>query len=149
VAITVTMATLVTDELVASLNHLLPQLSTTAQPLTMSSVNEIVNSPASTLFLATDDDQNLVGTLTLVAFVIPTGLRVWIEDVVVDEAGRGMGVGEALTISAIKEASRLGARSIDLTSRPSRAAANSLYQRLGFEPRETNVYRFSVETQNQ
>jgi ribosomal protein S18 acetylase RimI-like enzyme len=125
VAITVTIATQVTDELVASLNHLIPQLSTTAQPLTTSSVNEIVNSPTSTLFLATDDDRNLVGTLTLVAFVIPTGLRVWIEDVVVDEAGRGMGVGEALTIAAINEASRLGARSIDLTRRPTRCISDS------------------------
>ena len=145
-AITVTIATQVSDELVASLNHLLPQLSTTAQPLTTSHVHEIVNSSVSSLFVANDENGNVVGTLTLVAFVIPTGLRVWIEDVVVDESGRGKGVGEALTIAAIEEASRRGARSIDLTSRPSRAAANSLYQRLGFEPRETNVYRFLVET---
>ena len=36
----------------------------------------------------------------------------------------------------------LGAKTIDLTSRPSREAANRLYQRLGFEMRETNVYRY-------
>jgi ribosomal protein S18 acetylase RimI-like enzyme len=146
VTITVVIAHEVTDELVAGLNHLLPQLSTSAQPLTASLVHELVNAQVSSLFIATDDDGIIVGTLTLVAFSIPTGLRVWIVDVVVDESGRGKGIGEALTVAAIDEASRLGARTIDLTSRPSRAAANSLYQRLGFEPRETNVYRLMIGT---
>lgn len=145
-AITVSIVQHVSDELVNGLNRLLPQLSTTASSLTASQVDGIVHSTVSSLFIATDDDANIVGTLTLVAFVIPTGLRVWIEDVVVDESGRGKGIGEALTLAAIDEATRLEARSIDLTSRPSRAAANALYQRLGFEPRETNVYRFLVET---
>jgi len=72
------------------------------------------------------------GTLTLVTFPIPTGLRAWIEDVVVDEAGRGCGVGAALTREAIRLALAAGARTVDLTSRPSRAAANRLYERLGF-----------------
>jgi len=79
--------------------------------------------------------------MTLVVFRIPTGVRAWIEDVVVDEAARGRGVGEALNRVAIQRAHDAGARTVDLTSRPSREAANRLYSRLGFEQRDTNVYR--------
>jgi ribosomal protein S18 acetylase RimI-like enzyme len=88
-----------------------------------------------------------VGSLTLAVFRIPTGLRAWIEDVVVDESARGQGVGEALNRAALDRAAALGAVTVDLTSRPSRAAANRLYQRLGFEPRETNVYRYDLRAQ--
>jgi ribosomal protein S18 acetylase RimI-like enzyme len=82
--------------------------------------------------------------LTLVVFRIPTGVRAWIEDVVVDESARGHGVGEALNRAALDGARRKGAKTVDLTSRPSRAAANRLYQRLGFVARETNVYRYEL-----
>ena len=85
----------------------------------------------------------IVGSLTLAVFRIPTGLRAWIEDVVVDGEARGKGVGEALNRAAIERAQALGARTVDLTSRPSREAANRLYRRIGFVQRETNVYRFS------
>src|SRR5664280_3617257 len=136
----VDIATQVTDELLANLNHLLPQLSSTAAPLTFDDLEGVVNSPTSQLFVARVDDV-IVGTLTLVVFTIPTGVRGWIEDVVVDAGARGMGVGEALSLAAIDEARRLGVRSIDLTSRPSREEANALYQKLGFELRNTNVYR--------
>jgi ribosomal protein S18 acetylase RimI-like enzyme len=78
-------------------------------------------------------------------FAIPTGWRAWIEDVVVDETARGLGVGERLTMTAVDEARRRGVRSVDLTSRPAREAANALYQKLGFERRETNLYRLSLE----
>ncbi len=74
---------------------------------------------------------------------IPTGIRAWIEDVVVDGAARGKGVGDALNRHAIDLAADLGAKTVDLTSRPSREAANRLYKRLGFEQRDTNVYRFA------
>ena len=84
----------------------------------------------------------IVGMLTLVTFRLPTGVRAWIEDVVVDSGSRGQGVGEALTQAAIELATARGAQTVDLTSRPSREAANRLYRRMGFEPRETNVYRF-------
>ena len=80
--------------------------------------------------------------LTLVVFRIPTGVRAWIEDVVVDAAVRGRGVGEALSQAALTRAAAAGARTVDLTSRPSREAANRLYRRLGFVPRETNLYRY-------
>jgi ribosomal protein S18 acetylase RimI-like enzyme len=127
-----------------ALNQLLPQLSTTADELTMTQLEELVDSASTSLFVAREDGK-AVGALTLAVFRIPTGLRGWIEDVVVDESARGTGVGEALTLAAIDESRRRGVRSLDLTTRPTREAANRLYARLGFERRETNVYRFSLD----
>lgn len=129
------------------LRRLLPQLSSSAPAPTDAEIDEIVDSPATFLFVArSGDDGRLVGALTLAVFRIPTGLRAWIEDVVVDEAVRGQGVGSELTRAALAKASALGCRTVDLTSRPSREAANRLYQRLGFVTRETNVYRFDHGT---
>jgi ribosomal protein S18 acetylase RimI-like enzyme len=132
------------DEVVGALNRLLPQLSSTATALTLTQLRELVESSSTTLFVARNEG-TLVGTLTLAVFRIPTGLRGWIEDVVVDESARGAGVAEALTLAAIAEAKRRGIRSLDLTTRPTRDAANRLYSRLGFELRETNVYRRLIE----
>ena len=143
-SITINFAGEVTEELLHGLNRLLPQLSSTASPLTIGDLERIVSSTSCHLLVARNDD-DIVGSLTLVIFAIPTGVRAWIEDVVVDEGFRGAGVGEALSIAAIDEARRRGVRSIDLTSRPSREAANALYRKLGFEVRDTNVYRYLIE----
>jgi ribosomal protein S18 acetylase RimI-like enzyme len=143
-SVTVEIANELTDELVEGLNRLLPQLSTSASPMTTSDVAALVGSPATVVFIARDDGR-IVGSLTLVVFPIPTGLRAWIEDVVVDGAARGRGVGEALTNAAIDESRRRHVRSIDLTTRPTREAANRLYARLGFVLRDTNVYRYVIE----
>jgi len=144
VSISVTKALSASAELLDGLNSLLPQLSSSAPVLTMSDVEAMVDSDAATLFVASDHGV-IVGTLTLVIFSIPTGLRGWIEDVVVDEDARGLGIGEALTMAAVDEARQRGVRSLDLTSRSSREAANALYQKLGFERRDTSVYRFSLD----
>lgn len=141
--VTVEEATAVTDELVATMARLVPQLSRSAPVPDERELAEIVASPACVLLVARDGDGELVGSLTLVLFRIPTGVRAWIEDVVVDEKARGQGVGEALSREALQRATAAGARTVDLTSRPSRAAANRLYRRLGFVERETNVYRWS------
>ena len=101
-------------------------------------------SPAISQFVARDDDGTIVGVSTLAVFRIPTALRAWIEDVITDESARGQGVGEALTRAMLEHARDLGCATVDLTSRPDRQAANRLYQRVGFERRETNVYRFSL-----
>ena len=140
---TVEIATEVTDEVLEAMTRLLPQLSSSAPPLTGAALTELVDSPATLLLLARVDGR-IVGSLTLVLFRLPTGRRAWIEDVVVDEAVRGAGVGSALNLAALAEAKRFGARTVDLTSRPSREAANRLYQRLGFELRTTNVYRYDL-----
>ena len=140
----VVAADAVTDELVEAFARLVPQLSRTAPAPTERQLSEIVASPATVLLVARDDDDAIVGSLTLALFRIPTGVRAWIEDVVVDESVRGQGVGEALNRSAIQIANDAGAVTVDLTSRPSREAANRLYQRLGFVERDTNVYRYDL-----
>jgi ribosomal protein S18 acetylase RimI-like enzyme len=131
----------VTDELVQACRRLLPQLSSSAAPLLADDLARIANHQANTLFVARNQGA-IVGMLTLVTFPLPSGLRARIEDVVVDEAARGQGVGTALTMAAVDLAQRQGARSVDLTSRASRVAANRLYQRLGFQLRDSNVYRY-------
>ena len=140
----VTVATAVDDDLLRALTHLLSQLSSSSPAPTAEEVAEIVSSPATDLLVARLDGR-VVGSLTLALFRIPTGVRAWIEDVVVDEAARGHGVGEALNRAALDLARSRGAKTVDLTSRPSREAANRLYRRLGFAARETNVYRFALE----
>ena len=139
-------ATEVTPALIEAFNRLVPQLSKSNPPPTAAELALIVEAPASILLIAVDPaDEAILGSMTLAWFRIPTGVRAWIEDVVVDEAARGRGVGEALNRAALERARLLGAKTVDLTSRPSREAANRLYQRLGFEPRETNVYRFNLD----
>jgi ribosomal protein S18 acetylase RimI-like enzyme len=138
----------VTPELVAAFERLIPQLSSSNPAPTVTELAAICESEASVLLLAVDRDADdrILGSLTLAWFRIPTGVRAWIEDVVVDEAARGHGVGELLNRAALDRARELGAKTVDLTSRPSREAANRLYQRIGFVARDTNVYRFSLET---
>jgi ribosomal protein S18 acetylase RimI-like enzyme len=133
----------VTPELTEAFGQLIPQLSSSPPP-GPEELADIVASPSSILFVARAADGAIVGSLTLAVFRVPTGQRAWIEDVVVDETARGAGAGEALVMAAVTRAQACGARSVDLTSRPNREAANRLYQRLGFEPRTTNVYRMAV-----
>ena len=142
--ITILQATLVTDELVAAFERLVPQLSSSNPAPSREHIAEMVQSPATILFIARDQEASdeIVGTLTLAMFRIPTGLRAWIEDVVVDTRARGKGIGKALTLAALEQARQAGAATVDLTSRPSRVAANQLYQSVGFVKRETNVYRY-------
>ncbi|MGH8920696.1 MAG: GNAT family N-acetyltransferase [Actinomycetes bacterium] len=136
----------VTDELVGAIAALLPQLSQTAALPTRAVLEEIVSSEATTLLVARPaEDGPIVGTLTLAIFRVPSGVRAWIEDVIVDDTVRGHGCGEALTRVALDLAAAAGSRTVDLTSRPSRAAANRLYQRVGFVTRQTNLYRYSFE----
>jgi len=135
----------VTPALVEAFVRLTPQLSKSNPPPAEDQLRQIVESPATVLFMAVDGDGRYVGTLTLALFRIPTALRAWIEDVIVDEAARGQGVGEALNRAALERARQVGAKTVDLTSRPSREAANRLYQRIGFHQRDTNVYRYELE----
>ena len=132
-----------TDELVQAMAVLIPQLSKSNPPPIRADLNAIISSEASVLFIARVNGK-IAGALTLATFRIPTGVRAWIEDVVVDADARGHGVGEALNMAAIAEARSRGAITVELTSRPSREAANRLYQRIGFVQRETNIYRYSI-----
>jgi len=131
--------------LVDSVDRLIRQLSSSASPRTPDAdeLRAIVESPSTTLLLARAGDGSIVGMLSLAVFRIPTGVRAFIEDVVVDGRVRGQGVGAALTKRALELAISRGARTVELTSRPHRVAANALYRKLGFEPRDTNVYRYT------
>ncbi len=142
----VSEATAADPELLRSILPLLPQLSSSPPPLSLAELERIVSSPSTRLLVAEDADGRVQGMLTLVLFFVPTGMRAWIEDVVVDEGIRRGGVGAALVQSALAVAEAAGARTVDLTSRPSREAANRLYQRLGFELRDTNVYRYRAQS---
>jgi ribosomal protein S18 acetylase RimI-like enzyme len=138
--------TTVTPEVLDALRALVPELSSSAPPLTHDLLEEIVTSPATVLFVAREGEKGtILGSLTLVVFSAPTGPRAWIGDVVVATETRGRGVGAALVHAANGRAHAAGSRTVDLTSRPSREAANRLYVRLGFVQRETNVYRKTLE----
>ncbi len=144
-SVNIEIAAAATPGLVAAFAQLLPQLSRSSPAPTFADVQEMVESPATDVLVAVDAaDGSVLGSLVLVVFRIPTGVRAWIEDVVVDAAARGRGVGEALNQFALELAREKGAKTVDLTSRPSRQAANRLYQRLGFVARDTNVYRFDL-----
>lgn len=146
-AIEVEVVEKATPELAEAFARLVPQLSSSSPPPTLDALERVVSCETNSVLVAFDAASGeVLGTLTLVVFPIPTGTRAWIEDVVVDGAARGRGVGEALNREALRLAASLGAKTVDLTSRPSREAANRLYQRIGFEPRDTNVYRKVLET---
>ena len=135
--------TSVTPELVEAFERLMPQLSAGRRPPGAAELGEMLAS-RSVLFIARAQSV-IVGSLTLAVFRTPTGLHAHIEDVVVDEAVRGQGIGAALTRAGITRARELGCDAVNLTSNPKREAANRLYQRLGFERRETNVYRYILK----
>src|SRR5579859_1070445 len=145
VAVNVEVLNEVTEETVKAFARLLPQLSRSAPPLDKAGIARVAGSGPSTVLVARSESGEIVGTLTLVVFPIPTGLRAWIEDVVVDEAARGQGAGAALTQEALRLAREMGARTVDLTSRPSREAAGRLYERLGFQRRDSRLYRFTLD----
>ena len=140
--ITIAELTKSTKEALNAINHLLPQLSVNAKGLSLDRLAELVESDNTLIFLGTDEHDCILGMLSLIVMKIPTGNKAWIEDVVVDQAARGKGLGKSLMNHALEQAKKLGAKSVDLTSRPSRESANKLYQALGYEIRETNVYRY-------
>lgn len=142
--VTIEEARVVNEELVDAFALLIPQLSSSSPPPGAEELQQLVDSPDSILLIARDpqQDNRIVGTMCLAFYLIPTGMKAWIEDVVVDGDARGRGVGDKLNRHALDLAQARGAKGVDLTSRPSREAANRLYQRIGFDLRETNVYRY-------
>ena len=142
--IAVERASAATAELVDALARLVPQLSRTAASPGRVELAELLEQREATMLVAREGEA-IVGVLTLLVFRIPTGTKARIEDVVVDESARGKGVGETLTREALRLAQEAGAVHVELSSHPSRAAANRLYRRLGFAARDTNVYRFTFE----
>lgn len=136
--------TTVTDQVVDAFGKLIPQLAPNCALPTKNDLEALVKSEMTQLFIA-EEDEVVLGALTLVFTKIPTGSKVWIEDVVVDSSARGKGVGKQLMAFAIDYVKNQNIKTINLTSSPDRIAANNLYQRLGFMQRETNVYRLTME----
>jgi ribosomal protein S18 acetylase RimI-like enzyme len=128
-----------------ALLRLLPQLDPDSELPKKRNFKTILRSGNTHFFIAELENKEIAGMLTLAVYIIPTGTKAWIEDVVVDEVYRGKGIGKELMISAIEFAKSIGVKSVDLTSRPSRISANKLYQDLGFVLRETNVYRYTMK----
>jgi ribosomal protein S18 acetylase RimI-like enzyme len=143
-SVAVTVTEVVTDEIVEAFARLIPQLSTQNPPPTQAELESLVAHDASHLLIARDETGHIVGTTTVVVYPIPTATRAWIEDVVVDSSARGSGAGATLTNFGIALARSFGAKTVDLTSQPSREAANRLYLRLGFQLRNTNCYRLTL-----
>ena len=134
--------TTVTDELIEAIARLMPQLKLKYSLPTRSEIEALVGSKTSILLIVHYPDENspIVGMLTLLIYRVPSGVRAHVEDLVVDEAVRGQGIGDALVHHALGVAREAGANGVALTTNPSREAANRLYQRLGFKRWKTNVY---------
>lgn len=128
---------------VKSINYLLTLLTQNPNKINSSQLNEI--SKNARLLLAVDQNNKVIGMATLVLIKIPTGKSGRIEDVVVDDQYRGQGIGTALIQKLIIEGKKLHLKKIDLTSKPERIEANKLYQNLGFQKYDTNVYRMKFE----
>ncbi len=143
--VTIRPVTEVTESLTDAYRLLIPQLSSSSYPPTGEALQRIIESDSAQILIAEDENGRILGTMTLIVFQIPTGIRAWIEDVVVDSSARGRGIGKKLNLAALELAKQAGAKTVDLTSRPSRKEANQLYRSIGFIERETNVYRFSFE----
>lgn len=135
--------TKITPDVVLAFGNLIPQLSENIAAPSSGDLEKIIDSSNTMLFVA-EEDGLITGTLTLVMYRIPTGMKAWIEDVVVDRNHRGKGIGKMLTQYAIDFAKKAKLGKIDLTSSPSRIEANLLYQKMGFNRRETNVYRLEI-----
>lgn len=123
-----------------AINRLIAQLSTSSHTFTEAELNRLIASPQSHLY-ALEYDEKIIGMVTLCIYQCPTGRKAWIEDVVVDQNHRGKGYGKLMVRKAMEECQNRGNVTLMLTSRPSRIVANQLYQSLGFEKRETNVYK--------
>ncbi len=134
-----------TAELEAAFQHLVPQLTDNNPPPSLDDLSAVLRDSASTLMIARDEKGLILGTLTLVVYRVPTGVRSMIEDVIVDGSARGQGVGEALVQRAIELAKEKNVGTIALTSSPFREAANRLYLRMGFKKRETNAYQMKLK----
>ncbi len=135
----------ITDEVFEAFQRLTPQLSAGSPAPARAHLDEMLAQPCCVLLAARTGDGRIAGVLTLILFSTPMGKHAWIEDVVVDEAARGQGLGMALTRAALEQARAAGAKNVNLTSRPARAAANRLYLRAGFQHWQTNLYRYVFE----
>jgi ribosomal protein S18 acetylase RimI-like enzyme len=130
--------------LLEAINSMLPQLSPGSELLSDDTLKRILSSKNTFLFVCEAGRDQIAGMITLVTYELSSGKKAWIEDVVVDESYRGRGAGKEMMLHVIEFSRTTGAKTLTLTSRPSRIAANKLYSDLGFEKYETNVYKLNL-----
>lgn len=133
----------VTQELVEALGKLIAQLNPALPVPTAEHLATLLADPAATLLVARDGNR-IVGTAMVIVYPTTIRFESRIEDVVVDESARGRGVGEALVNACIEVARSRGASIIELQTARVREAANRLYERMGFERRDSNPYRMTL-----
>lgn len=122
------------------------QIGHNYKELTTEDYKQMITSPCNFLYVAKEvTTGKIVGMITLLVIRIPYVKKSSFEDLVVDENYRGQGIGTLLLDHAISKAKSENAAYVDFTSRPRRIEGNELYKRLGFEKRETNVYRLVID----
>src|SRR6185312_3803799 len=102
---------------------------------------EAITSDKNVLFIVVKDDKKVIGMATgylITKFGKRTG---FVEDVVVDDGYRGQGLGQKVMEKLLEESKKAGATQMYLTSGHDRVAAQSLYQKLGFKKRDTDVFK--------
>jgi ribosomal protein S18 acetylase RimI-like enzyme len=139
----------VTEDVAAAMGRLLPQLHAQVRRPTVADLQEVVAHPGTTLLLARDGAGQIIGTLTLVVYPMPSATLSMIDDVVVDVASRRQGAASALAVEAVRLAKERGAHQTDLLSHDRREAAIRIYKRAGFQRFDTNVFRLVHREQGQ
>lgn len=134
-----------TPTIQTAIQHLIDLLVSTPYTASNEMLTTLVTSENSHLFLAFDEAENIMGMLTVGMYYSPTGKKAWVEDVVVDDTFRGQRIGEKLVQHAIEFVKTKQVNLLMLTSHPTRIAANKLYPKVGFNKRETNVYKMIIE----
>ena len=141
--ITIEELTQVTTKSVDEINALIPQLSSSAKPMTFARLLELTKDMRVPILVALDG-KKIVGIGMIITYNVLTEKRAWLEEIIVDEQYRGQGLGERISRALIEIAKKQRVERIYLSSAPKRVAANKLYQKMGFEPKETNVYRMKL-----
>ncbi|MBQ6988718.1 MAG: GNAT family N-acetyltransferase [Alistipes sp.] len=141
---TITRLTSSNAQTAEAIRTLIEQLTGRESTFSEDDLRNVLQDSASRLFVMRHKE-SIVGMLSLGIYTCPTSRKVWVEDVVIDNELRGKGLGKELIEYAINYVKKnLAPCSLMLTSRPSRIAANALYRKKGFEPRQTNVYKIDI-----
>ncbi|OGI25223.1 MAG: hypothetical protein A3J76_02245 [Candidatus Moranbacteria bacterium RBG_13_45_13] len=134
----------ITGKLIDSINELLEVLLPGIEGINLERIKKLLENPFLDVFIL-EIDGRVAGMVSLHYMETLVKKSAWVEDVVVHPKHQGKGLGKKMMKHVIREAGKKGVKHLDLTSNSKRVAANSLYQKLKFEPRETNVYRLKVK----
>ena len=128
-------------EVQQKINYFLNILTGKSGNVPSEQLDAILKSSNTHLFFAFNEENTAVGMITLVIYNTCLGKKAWVEDVVIDNIYQGQGLGRMIMEFVIEFARFEKVNILMLTSKPGRIAANKLYQKIGFEQKETNVYQ--------